>query len=377
MSFSHLQFKELIERVAPELTPAESLAVRAVSWHETNYASGWRTPEARASRNLGAITRAPITKLEDGSVICEPPNFAHGDSLRDPKTGKVLQYQTCFAGYETFEDAALDLVREVLKENVRSFANRGSLRGVAKAMRKNRYYLGTAPTEAEQVDAYHSALERAVGDIVERTGEPNPFEAGASVAVWLPSPSQSESPLQSPQLDGFADVIVPQPALAMPMVALSVVLEARARMSRIAENRRRKGRARARASRAVEVSSETREAMQRLSSLYLQNVPPSYLHMAVAMQNLSRFSVEELRAELVRRDEAPAFPDPSQLQEELEQLEEAALAREAEARGIDPDSDEADDLDPFEGEGELPPASGHQLPSTVPDNPKPTEPEKE
>lgn len=361
MSFSHVQFKELIERVGPTLSAAESLAVRAVAWHETNYASGWKTPEAKASRNLGAITRQPITKLEDGSVICEPPNFAHGDSLRDPKTGEVVQYQTCFAGYENFELAAEDLIREVLKDNVRKMANAGSLRGVAKMMRKNRYYLGTAKTETEQVDAYLGALERAVGDIVERTGEPNPF-AGEVVAA--PSSPRSDLPrslVSSPSL-----LHVGEPRRS------ALRMAERMAMRELREKQRR----------ASEISPAAREAMARLAQTYLHNVPPAYIHMAVALRNLTRFSTDELRAELERRDEQPAFPDPSRLQEEIEALEDAALeeaaaAIEARASLADEPSGE---LDFFEGETELPdpePIPPSKLPSTVPDNPRPDEPAKE
>lgn len=101
----------------------------------------------------------------------------------------------------------------------------------------------------------------------------------------------------------------------------------------------------------LEPSPEAREAMQRLGRMYLENVPASYLHMAVALRNLVRFSQEELRAELERRDESPAFPDPSKLQEELEQLEEAALeaARETLAATLADDELEAfERLEQFE-----------------------------
>lgn len=103
---------------------------------------------------------------------------------------------------------------------------------------------------------------------------------------------------------------------------------------------------------AQELSPELREMQRGLARMYLENVPPSYLHMAVAMHNLQRFTADELRAELVRRDESPAFPDPSKLQEELEQLEEAALEAAAASLGVDeldeppptPRLDEPDDF---------------------------------
>lgn len=78
-------------------------------------------------------------------------------------------------------------------------------------------------------------------------------------------------------------------------------------------------------------------AMRRLARLYLENVPPSYLHMAIAMRNLQVFSSEELRAELVRRDISPAFPEPNQLLEELQELEERALEDAAASLGVDID----------------------------------------
>ena len=86
-----------------------------------------------------------------------------------------------------------------------------------------------------------------------------------------------------------------------------------------------------------EPSRAERQAMLRLARVYLENVPASYLHLAIAIRNLALFSPEQLRFELERRDEKPAFPDPTQLLDDLEALEEQAREAAAAALGVDDD----------------------------------------
>lgn len=222
--FTHTQFRELISRVAPDLSPPESLAVRAVAWHETNYGAGWKG-DGEGSRNLGAITRQALVKHEDGTVECGPNGFAAGDSRNE--NGKVVQYQTCFARYPTFEDAARDLVSEVLKPNVRAEANKRTLPGVAAAMRANNYYLGTAPTRDAQVDAYFQALRAAVAAITKETHEPNPFDSAARDTL---PPSQSPlSPSPSSQAPSLAKASVsaepPMPSTGKGVLGIGGIVE--------------------------------------------------------------------------------------------------------------------------------------------------------
>lgn len=200
MGFSHAQFKELVDRVIPDLTPAESMALRAVSWHETNYGAGWGNPQhtaepekAKASRNLGAITMKPLSKNPDGTVECGEGGFRHGDSRRDESSGEVVRYETCFRAYETWEDAVRHLAKVLLKKNTRDAANSGSLHNVATAMRDNSYYLGTAKTRRGQIEDYRRALERAKASILSGTGEPDPLPLTPPPPVVPGSGSDSDS----------------------------------------------------------------------------------------------------------------------------------------------------------------------------------------
>lgn len=179
---SHVQFKELVESTLPDLTPEESMVLRAVALHETSYGSGWGNPKhtaepekARISNNLGSITMAPLSKNDDGTVVCGPNGFRHGDSRRDEKTGKVVQYETCFRMYPDMTAAIIHLEQVLLKNNVRTAAKTRSLHNVARAMRDNNYYLGTAKTREGQIAAYETALKGAVASIVAGTGEPDPL----------------------------------------------------------------------------------------------------------------------------------------------------------------------------------------------------------
>ncbi len=167
--------KNIVGLVGPELTPQESLAVRAVARHESNYGAGWGkglSTAGEGSNNWGAITM---------SCDSEGPKFVHKDSRFDSKLGQVVTYETCFRAYAMPEDGALHLIEVLLKPNARAAANRGNLYAFATAMRDNNYYLGTASTRKGQIDAYYKALRRNVDRIVTNTGEPDGFKGGTGL----------------------------------------------------------------------------------------------------------------------------------------------------------------------------------------------------
>lgn len=113
---------------------------------------------------------------------------------------------------------------------------------------------------------------------------------------------------------------------------------------------------------APEQEPEGQEPPLALSRIYLEHVPEAYIHMAIAMLNLQHFGAEELREELERRDARAAFPDPSELLEAIDLLEERAREEAAASLGIE--DDEPTSTEP-------PPSELDELAVLVDDKPKP------
>lgn len=164
----HTQALETVELVDPTLSKAESQALRAVAAHETQYGTGWEQGHGAGSNNMGAIMTGETAETCSG--------FTHGDSNPDkPFTG-------CFKVYSTPEKGWADLIRVMLKSNVRTAANRGDLRGVAAAMFDNHYYTGTSHDPNTNIERYFSALRRNLDEIIQATGEADEFEPKANTA---------------------------------------------------------------------------------------------------------------------------------------------------------------------------------------------------
>ena len=187
----HNEAFEIVATALPDLTDKQSLVLRAVCLHETGYGKNWPKtnntsipgPPGAGSNNMGAVTIKPLTVVknpggtDDGSALTCPANgFPHKDSRRDLKTGAIIQYVTCFRISPTPADGFNVVARTLLKPNVLSAIEQNDLHGVADAMRENRYYLGTAPTREEQVNAYHSVLKKGIASIVADTHEINTFD---------------------------------------------------------------------------------------------------------------------------------------------------------------------------------------------------------
>lgn len=189
---NHKEAKALVDQLG--LTPQESLALRAVSLHESNYGQGWKNPEHRKKNNMGAITTTARTPEGE----CLPADFEHEDSRREGEGGEggnVTKYKTCFKGSATPLDGFKLLKHELfIKRPSVKEAAKHSLADVATAMRETTYYLGTAKTKPEQIADYTGALEKAVRSITASTGESylwSPKAQGPAAAT--PSGSSSGS----------------------------------------------------------------------------------------------------------------------------------------------------------------------------------------
>lgn len=177
---SDREAKAVVDSFANELglSPGESLVVRMVAKHETQYGAGWdaknnppREERGAGSFNWGANT---TTSSAPGTF------FVHGDSRFDEKTGKVIPYETKFAKYQSHAQGARGLALVLLFNQ--SDARRGrrgnmvdaiasrSIAQVATAMRMNRYFLGVKPF-AEAVEDYRRGLEKRYREIQSATGE--------------------------------------------------------------------------------------------------------------------------------------------------------------------------------------------------------------
>jgi hypothetical protein len=143
------------------LTPNESLFVRAVAWHETNYGMGWKTGEGAGSHNMGAITDPTPDEL----------SFKHVDSRFDPKQGKLVQYTTWFKGYVDDDAGFRDLERTVLKDNVKEALASGDVTGAVEGMYDNGYFKGVHPDRESNLADYQNAVSRALSAITGATGE--------------------------------------------------------------------------------------------------------------------------------------------------------------------------------------------------------------
>lgn len=157
----HNAAKELVERIDPSLTPAESLAVRAVAHHETKYGKAWPEGAGKGSHNMGAIMTGELGEACTG--------FRHKDSNPDGS------FTGCFRIYPDDEAGFRDLIKVLLKSNVRAAAGNGDLHGVARAMFDNHYYTGTSKDPETNVNRYEEALTRNLAEIVAATGEENTY----------------------------------------------------------------------------------------------------------------------------------------------------------------------------------------------------------
>jgi len=159
----HVDAKELVDSL-PGVSPAESLFLRGVSWHETNYGQGWKPGFGAGSNNMGAITTPNPNQY----------SFQHQDVRNDK--GKVTKYVTWFKGYPNARLGFNDLKDTVLKPNVRAAIKKHGVAGGIEAMHANKYFLGvhrndTPEGAAANIRDYLGAVEKGLRTIATNTGE--------------------------------------------------------------------------------------------------------------------------------------------------------------------------------------------------------------
>jgi hypothetical protein len=159
----HVAAKTMVESLGAKLSPLESLFLRGVSWHETNYGAGWKG-DGQGSNNMGAVTTNDPDEL----------SFRYQDSRNDE--GELVRYTAWFKGYATPEEGFADLARVLLKSNVRAALAARDVRGAVAAMQANRYFLGTHRRDTPEglkanLDAYYGAVRNALKQITAATGE--------------------------------------------------------------------------------------------------------------------------------------------------------------------------------------------------------------
>lgn len=174
---THLRAKAIVDAL-PNVTRVASLFLRAVSWHETNYAAGWKPGEGAGSNNMGAIT----------TLHPDQYSFKHVDSLFDDKLGAVRAYVTYFAGDPSPELGFARLRDTILKPNVREALATNDFLGGVSAMYDNGYFMGLhthALTTGgrDNIEDYWHAVMKAVGTIGHETGESQPDVTPPPVAA--------------------------------------------------------------------------------------------------------------------------------------------------------------------------------------------------
>ncbi len=163
----------------------EALMLHAVAIIETNVGRGWKSPEGKASHNLGAIQYKTPKQLG----LSGPPypalspdgqGFLYQDT-RPNADGTSTPYYVYFRRYPTLADGAAALARVVYEVNGRASAlaaaKRGDAYGFSAAMRATGYYEGFGKTQADRIANHHKAMVRALRGICGALGKPMPGEA--------------------------------------------------------------------------------------------------------------------------------------------------------------------------------------------------------
>lgn len=165
---THSQAKEIVDSLG--YTPIQSLFLRAVAWHETNYGGGWKVGEGAGSNNMGAITTTHPDAL----------SFKHEDSRFDDAVGHVVEYTTWFAGDPTPATGFARLGTLLLKfPETRDALELNDILGGVTGMYDQHYFLGLH-THANRngdrlnIEDYYAAVAKAIETIGHETGEQQP-----------------------------------------------------------------------------------------------------------------------------------------------------------------------------------------------------------
>jgi hypothetical protein len=149
-------FRQSMGRAA---TLREAQFAQAVALGESSYGRGWKDAGV-GSFNWGAV--------QAGRPPCDPArSFPYGDTH---EAGQP--YAACFRKYASDVDGAADFIRIMMKPNVLSAANGGSIEGVSSGMRANHYF-------ELALDKHIIALTRNLKEITTALGEPMPSSSGS------------------------------------------------------------------------------------------------------------------------------------------------------------------------------------------------------
>jgi hypothetical protein len=154
----HKQAKLFLESLG--ITGPISLLLRALSFFETRYGTGWKVPN---THNWGAITAG---KGWSGDTF----------SYSDPKYGEEIDSPESiqkFRKYPDDESGVRDLLRLLEKQHAKSLelARAGNWEGISEALFDSGYYGGRQATRTGNIQAHMGAFLRTINDIVEATGE--------------------------------------------------------------------------------------------------------------------------------------------------------------------------------------------------------------
>ena len=164
---------DLSLRVAPELTEAEREYVLMVARHESYYGRATKPAVWVGTFNWGAIQGT-------GPAGSFTTTDHHEDG--SPYAGK-------FRRYHSHEEGFLDLVRILLKPNVRDALKTGDATAAVVAQRANRYFEAPLEKYREALIRNYAAWSAAMG----REGVLNFPPLGRSMAPMSPVPSPSAS----------------------------------------------------------------------------------------------------------------------------------------------------------------------------------------
>ena len=160
-------FKRVIGRdgVIPELQCLQSIASL-----ESAYGRGWKPP-GHDSKNLGAIQAGSAWRGKTFSYTDTEP-------LSD---GSSRPYVTRFRWYETWEEAADDLVRTVYVAKERGtkvlpYARMGDTRGFSTGLYDTVYYQGFGPNREVRIGHHHDRVVASIRAQALALGEPLPTD---------------------------------------------------------------------------------------------------------------------------------------------------------------------------------------------------------
>jgi hypothetical protein len=160
---SHTQARQIFGRAVPHASAKQSLFIRAQSWFESGYGTGW-DGDGAGSHNWGAVTAGPEWP---------GPTFQHADSYWTPEG--VRRVSPKFRIYPSDEAGVADQYALVAKNwpKALTLADADDWKGAAAALFG--YYRGNVPPEQAKADYYRN-LWHAAKQIAKETGETLPPE---------------------------------------------------------------------------------------------------------------------------------------------------------------------------------------------------------